>query len=423
MLAYILSFVDRQVIALMIEPIKHDLALSDTQFSLLHGLAFSLFYAFMGAPLALLADRYSRSKLMAIGVVFWSIATMACGTSKNFLHMFLARIGVGVGEAALSPAFYSMASDMFPKERLGRAIGIYSLGAFIGGGIAFLIGGYIISLLKGVDYVVLPILGELRPWQLTFLIVGLPGLILAPIMLLTIRDPKRRNLKKTSNGETLQPTLRNTFAFIKSHKQTFFYHHIGFSFYTMTLYAMMGWAPAFYMRHFGLTPSQAGFYLGVILLLANTSGVYFCGYLTDWLTKRGHSDAAMKTGTIGALGLLIPAALFTQVDSMMFSLVLLTLAMFFGSFPFTTAIASTQVLAPNQLRAQVSAIFLLVVNLIGAGLSMTLVALVTDKIFKNPLLVGHSISIVAIITTTLGAILLHIGCRHFRQSMLKEKTA
>ncbi|WP_049055643.1 MFS transporter, partial [Achromobacter xylosoxidans] len=143
MLAYIFSFVDRQILALMIEPIKRDLQLSDTQFSLLHGLAFSLFYAFMGIPIALLADRYSRPRIIAIGVAFWSLATAACGLSKNFGQMFLARIGVGVGEAALSPATYSMLSDMFPRHKLGRAVGIYSIGSFIGGGLAFLIGGYV----------------------------------------------------------------------------------------------------------------------------------------------------------------------------------------------------------------------------------------------------------------------------------------
>ena len=156
MLAYIFSFVDRQILALMIEPIKRDLDLSDTQFSLLHGLAFSLFYAFMGIPIALLADRYSRPRIIAIGVAFWSLATAVCGLSRNFAQMFLARIGVGVGEAALSPATYSMLSDMFARPA-GPGSGAYSIGSFIGGGLAFLIGGYVINLLKSVDTVALPL--------------------------------------------------------------------------------------------------------------------------------------------------------------------------------------------------------------------------------------------------------------------------
>lgn len=245
MLAYIFSFVDRQILALMIEPIKRDLQLSDTQFSLLHGLAFSLFYAFMGIPIALLADRYSRPRIIAIGVAFWSLATAACGLSKNFGQMFLARIGVGVGEAALSPATYSMLSDMFPRHKLGRAVGIYSIGSFIGGGLAFLIGGYVIDLLKSVDSVRLPGVGELRPWQVTFFIVGLPGVLVALLILLTVRDPQRKGLRHDADGRVQKPTAGALFRFLGRHRGTFCCHYLGFSFYAMILFCLLGWTPAF----------------------------------------------------------------------------------------------------------------------------------------------------------------------------------
>ena len=420
MLAYILSFVDRQIISLMIEPIKQDLDLSDTQFSLLSGFAFSLFYAFMGAPIAILADRHSRSKIMAIGVVFWSIATAACGLSKNFLQLFLARMGVGVGEAALSPAFYSMSADMFPKKKLGRAVGIYSLGAFIGGGVAFLIGGYVISLVKELDSVFIPFLGELKSWQATFILVGLPGVFLALLMFLTIKDPKRKGLMVDSNGDVIKSTFADTLKFLSTHRKTITHHFIGFSFYAMVLYSLMGWSPAFYMRKFGLTPSETGYYLGFILLLSNTSGVFFGGWLIDWLNSKGHTDAAMRTGVIGAIGLIIPAVTFTLVDSLSFSLGILAVAMFFASFPLVTSAAAIQVLAPNQLRAQVTALFLLVSNLIGLGVGTTAVALITDQILHSPLLVGNSISILNLGAGFLTIIILATGCKSFRNSLIKE---
>lgn len=423
MLAYILSFVDRQIISLMIEPIKQDLELSDTQFSLLSGLAFSLFYAFMGAPIAILADRHSRSKIMAIGVVFWSIATMACGMSKNFFQLFLSRMGVGVGEAALSPAFYSMSADMFPKKKLGRAVGIYSLGAFIGGGVAFLIGGYVISLVKELDTIIIPVLGELRPWQMTFILVGLPGVFLALLMFLTIKDPKRKGLKLDSDGAVVKSTFKDTLSFIYTHKKTISHHFIGFSFYAMVLYSLMGWSPAFYMRHFGLTPSETGYYLGIILLLSNTAGVFFGGWLVDWLNGKGYTDAAMRAGFIGAVGLIIPAVLFTMVDSLWLSLTILTIAMFFASFPLVTSAAAIQVLAPNQLRAQVTALFLLVSNLVGLGLGTSAVALITDKILGSPLLVGQSISIMNLIAGGLTIVILLTGCKAFRESVALEKNS
>lgn len=421
MVAYILSFVDRQILSLMIEPIKADLMLSDTQFSLLQGLAFSLFYAFMGVPIAALADKKSRIKIISIGIAFWSMATAACGLSKNFIQMFLARLSVGAGEAALSPAFYSIVADLFPKEKLGRALGVYAIGAFIGSGLAFLIGGYVIGLLKEVDFVVLPIIGELKTWQLTFFIVGLPGVLLALVLILTVREPSRKGVKVGQDGEVVKASFKNSVAFIKLHKKTFFCHFIGFSFYTMMLYSLLGWAPAYYMRHFGLDASQTGYVLGCIILVANTAGALFCGWLIDFFSKRGYSDAAIRAGALGCAALIIPSVLFTQVDNLYLSFALIFVAMFFSTFPIPASAAATQMLTPNQLRAQVSAKFLLISNLIALGVGTTAVALITDNYFENTLMVGHSISIVNAVAGVIGVFLLYKGCRYYRDSIQHEK--
>ena len=420
MVAYILSFVDRQILSLMIEPIKADLMLSDTQFSLLQGLAFSLFYAFMGVPIAALADKKSRVKIISIGIAFWSLATAACGLSKNFIQMFLARLSVGAGEAALSPAFYSIVADLFPKHKLGRALGVYAIGAFIGSGLAFLIGGYVISLLKNVSFISLPIIGEIKTWQLTFMIVGLPGVLLAILMILTIREPERKGLKMDMNGVAVEASFKNSIGFIKTHKKTFFCHFIGFSFYTMMLYSLLGWAPAYYIRHFGLDASQVGYILGVIILVANTAGALFCGWLIDFFSKRGYSDAAIRAGAIGCAALIIPSVLFTQVDNMQFSFVLIFIAMIFSTFPIPASAAATQMLTPNQLRSQVSAKFLLISNLIALGIGTTAVALITDRYYENTLMVGNSISIVNAIAGLIGVFLLYKGCRYYRDSIKLE---
>ncbi|MFM0160401.1 spinster family MFS transporter [Paraburkholderia sediminicola] len=421
MLAYVFSFIDRQVLALMIEPIKKDLHLTDTQFSLLQGFAFSLFYAVMGMPLAYLADRFARPRIIATGIALWSLATTACGVSQNFLHMFLARMSVGVGEAALSPGTYSMLSDYFPKEKLGRAVGIYSLGSFIGGGIAFLIGGYVINLLKQMATVSLPFVGDVRSWQLTFFIVGLPGLVIALLFILTVRDPQRKGLMQDSAGKAKRVSMGDSLRFIRSHGKTFFCHYLGFSFYAMTLFCLMSWTPAFYIRRFGLTPVEAGYTLGTILLIANTVGVFCGGWLNDWLMKKGRTDGPMLAGFIGAVGMLVPAVAFTQVGSLTVSLGLLVIAMFFASFPMPTSTAAMQTLAPNQMRAQISAVFLLVSNLIALGIGTTLVALLTDKVFGSPKAVGSSMSIVNLVATLLAIVLLWFGCRQFRLSLAREQ--
>lgn len=421
MVAYILSFVDRQILSLMIEPIKADLMLSDTQFSLLQGLAFSLFYAFMGVPIAALADKKSRVKIISVGIAFWSLATAACGLSKNFIQMFLARLSVGAGEAALSPAFYSIVADLFPKHKLGRALGVYAIGAFIGSGLAFLIGGYVIGLLKDVSFITLPVIGEIKTWQLTFMIVGLPGVLLALLMILTVREPERKGLKMDANGVAVKASFKNSIGFIKTHKKTFFCHFIGFSFYTMMLYSLLGWAPAYYMRHFGLDASQTGYILGSIILVANTSGALFCGWLIDFFSKRGYSDAAIRAGAIGCAALIIPSVLFTQVDNMQFSFALIFVAMFFSTFPIPASAAATQMLTPNQLRSQVSAKFLLISNLIALGVGTTAVALITDRYYENTLMVGNSISIVNAVAGVIGVFLLYKGCQYYRESMKVEK--
>jgi MFS family permease len=421
MLAYVFSFVDRQVLALMIEPIKKDLHLTDTQFSLLHGFAFSLFYAVMGMPLAYLADRFARPRIIATGIALWSLATAACGVSQNFIHMFFARMSVGVGEAALSPGTYSMLSDYFPKDKLGRAVGIYSLGSFIGGGIAFLIGGYVINLLKQMTSFTLPLLGDVRSWQLTFFIVGLPGFLVALLFILTVRDPKRKGLVQDGAGNAKRVSMGDSLRFIRSHGKTFFCHYLGFSFYAMTLFCLMSWTPAFYIRRFGLTPVEAGYTLGTILLVANTIGVFCGGWLNDWLLKKGRSDGPMLAGFIGAAGMLVPAVAFTLVDSLGFSLALLVVAMFFASFPMPTSTAAMQTLAPNQMRAQISAVFLLISNLIALGIGTTLVALLTDKVFGSPKAVGSSMSIVNLVATLLAAALLWFGCKQFRLSLAREE--
>lgn len=420
MLAYIFSFIDRQILALMIEPIKADLNLSDTQFSLLHGLAFSLFYAFMGLPLAYLADRFSRPKIIAVGIVFWSIATALCGLSKSFIQLFFSRMGVGVGEATLSPAAYSMFSDMFSKDKLGRAVAVYSSGSFVGGGIAFLVGGYVIGLLKNMSLIEVPLLGAIKAWQMAFILVGLPGVFIGLLFILTVRDPQRKGQRLDAQGHVEKTSMKKAFKFIKKHSTTFGCHYFGFTFYAMALYCLISWTPAFYMRKYGLTPTEAGYMLGTVMLVANTLGVFCAGWLNDWFIQKGRKDAPMITGVMGIVGLIIPMIAFTQVSELWLSVTLLVPAMFFASFPMPISTTAMQMLAPNQIRAQISAVFLLISNLVAVGIGTTLVALVTDKIFGNSLMVGTSLTIVGTFSCILAFILLKKGCKAFSASMQQE---
>ena len=410
MVAYIFSFIDRQIIALLVQPIRADLQISDTQFSLLQGLAFAIFYALMGLPIARLADSKSRPLIIAIGIFVWSIATAVCGTAKNFWQLFLARMGVGVGEAALSPAAYSMITDSFPKSKLGLALGIYSIGSFIGAGLAYLIGGAAIEWVSQFGEISLPAIGIVKPWQMTFFIVGLPGVVIAALFFLTVRDPERKGTMSSGHAGY---TMKEVAAYIKLHKITFSAHYLGFGFLALALFALLSWAPAFFIRNYDLSPKEAGVYLGFIVLISNTAGVLSSGFLTDFFTRKGYADAALRSGIIGGLGLVIPTALFSSVGGLHSTILVFGLGMFFASFPLATSAAALQFMAPNQMRAQVTALFFIFMNLLGITGGATLVALCTDFLFKNDLAVGYSMSIISSVSGLIGAALLFFGLKYY----------
>lgn len=413
MIAYLFSFVDRQIVALLIEPIRADLHISDTQFSLIHGLAFAIFYAVMGLPIARLADTKSRPVIIAIGIAVWSIATAVCGTAKSFFQLFAARMAVGVGEAALSPAAYSMITDAFPKSKLGVALGVYSMGSFLGAGLAYIIGGVAIEMVTKIGIVEMPIIGTVKPWQMTFFIVGLPGLLIAALFFLTVKDPERKGVVQGDSGYS----IGEVFAYIGQNKGSFTAHYVGFGLLALVLYALMSWAPAFFLRNFELTTREVGLYLGTLVLVCNVGGVLTSGWLIDFFTKRGRTDAALIAAIVGGVGALIPAALFPFMPNLTTTLIVLGVALYFASFPMATSAAALQWMAPNQMRAQVTALFFLFMNLFGITGGSSLVALSTDYLFKDEQLVGYSMAIVACAAALIAVVLMARGLAAFRKTV------
>lgn len=414
MIAYLFSFIDRQIIALLVEHIRADFDISDTQFSLIHGFSFAIFYAVMGLPIARLADTKSRPVIIAAGIAFWSCATAVCGLAKNYWHLFFARMGVGVGEAALSPAAYSMITDSFPKSKLGLALGIYSMGSFFGAGLAFIVGGVAIDwVITHIGTVELAFLGVIKPWQMTFMIVGLPGLLVAALFYLTIKDPPRKGVDAESDGFS----VGQVFAYIGSHKHTFIAHYFGFALLALVLFALLSWAPAFILRKFALTTRETGLYLGFIVLVCNALGVLCSGWLTDYYSRKGRGDAAMRAGIVGGLGVLIPTAVFPFLAGLESTLIVLGVAFFFASFPMATSAAALQMMAPNQMRAQGTAIFFLFMNLFGITGGATLVALSTDYLFGDEKAVGFSMALVACVAAFLAVLIMSKGLKHYRETV------
>lgn len=416
MLAYIISLIDRQIITLLVDPIRADLQLNDTQFSLLTGLSFALLYAFMGVPIARLTDSKSRKIIISAGIVVWSTATVACGAAKNFFSLFIARMGVGAGQAALSPAVYSMISDSFPKSKMGLALGIYSTGAFFGAGLAYLIGGLAIEWVASLGDLCYPLVGCLKPWQTTFMIVGLPGLLLAIVFYWTVKEPKRMGCC-SEDGSDFTLVLQHVF----NNKKLFISHYLGFSFLSLSLYAFLFWMPAYLMRVYGLTPETTGLYLGVIVLISNTSGTLGSGWLIDFFTRKGREDSAMLVGIIGAVGVIVSAVSLYFISSLTLTLFFSGIAMFFASFPVATSATAIQIMSPNSIRAQITALFFLIMNLIGLIGGATLVAVCTDYLFQEDKAVGASMVLIASISALIGAIFLLKGLHRYRVLFNKFK--
>lgn len=255
-LAYTLSFVDRQLLVLLIEPVQQDLGVSDVQFSLLSGLAFTFFYTLVGIPLASVADRHSRRNLIAISIFVWSVMTALCGLARSFAGLFLARIGVGIGEAGLTPAAYSMLGDSFPPERRGRAMATYTMGSNTGLGLALIVGGGIAQWALTASPVRIGADFTLQGWQIAFFLVSLPGPLLALLFLL-VREPVRQE-KSTEVGASASLT-----GFFRQRWRVFLLLCLGYTLTTVSFSVYLTWTPAFFGRAYGWNPAQVGSSFGL----------------------------------------------------------------------------------------------------------------------------------------------------------------
>jgi MFS family permease len=396
--AYLLSFVDRQIITLLVGPIRADLGITDFQFSLLHGLAFAIFFAVLGLPIGRLADRYSRRTIIAVGITVWSIMTAICGLARTFPQLFLARTGVGVGEAALSPSAYSMISDAFPPEKLTKAIAVYTTGGTLGTGLALIIGGAVVQLVASTNNLTLPLVGELRPWQSAFLIVGLPGLLVACLMY-CVPEPRRRGLLNQAETGSGSLPVREVFAFLLQRRRTYGALFLVTSFMTALSSGFIMWYPTFLIRIHGYSISEAGYSFGLVFLLFGTAGVVFGGWLAAHLDKLGYQDANMRVMIIAASLSFLPYVTGPLMPTAPLALACMAMAIFSTQMIGAVCIAATQLITPNQLRGQASALFLLLVNLIGFGLGSTGIAFFTDFIFgwDNALPYSMTVSAVLII--------------------------
>jgi MFS family permease len=415
---YTFSFIDRTIISMMVAPIQRDLHLSEFQISLLLGPAFGLFYVLCGLPMGVLVDRLSRRWLTVIGVSVWGLATAFCGIAGSYVQLFIARMGVGVGESALTPSAHSMIAEHFGRKNLSTAMSVFTLGAVIGGGIAMAAGGVIVHLATKVGTVHLPFIGAIRAWQLVFGIMGLATLATAPLALIVREKPHPRFTSE--NVET--PAADGFRELLRRHWVLFIGAPVGFGFINSISQAYTSWVPTFMVRSTGWNIGQVGVAAGVQHLVTGTLGFVGSAMIVDRLYAGGMTDAHTRYPIMG-LFLSVPLAVwgFHVHDPILF--LVLNSAFYLSSYGWIGyAAASLQLFTPPHLRGRVAALLLAIATVIGTGLGAPTTAFFTDVVFKDRQKIGLSLSVVTVIFAVLSILVLFAASRKM-QAMHTELDA
>ncbi len=357
---YTFNFIDRQILSILLEPIKQDLGLSDTQLGLLTGFAFALFYATLGIPIARFADKGNRRNLIALALTIWSGMTALSGVAQNFWHLLIARIGVGVGEAGCSPPAHSMIADYFPAEKRATALGIYSLGIPVGILFGFVAGGW---------------LNEFFGWRVAFFVVGVPGILLAILVRLTLREPTR-GMAEGKVDAGIQPSIGETFKYLWA-KRAFRHLSFGAALTAFVGYGVVTWVPSFLIRSFGMETGDAGTYLGLILGIPGGIGIAMGGWMADRYGARDKRwylwvvSVALLIGTPFAFGVYL-------AESPAMALLFLIVPVLVGNFYQATTFSQTQGLVNLRMRSVAAAVLLFIINIIGLGAGPQAVGILSD---------------------------------------------
>lgn len=401
MSAMMFSIVDRFALAVLLEPIKQDLDLSDRQLGLLNGIAFGLFYATMGVPLGWLADRWSRKGTIIGGIAIWSTATALCGVASNYAQLLAARIFVGAGEAGLAPASYSILHDRFPKERLGTAVSLLQIGSMLGSGLSIMLVGFIFTMMA-THGSSLPWMGGLRPWQATFIVVALPGIVfILMFALMNEHRPATADARKAATLVSAFAAKPGIYASLIA----------GMSGIVIALYALFSWMPAILTREFGWSTAQVGGTYGTIVLIFSPAGALFGGWLCDRLVSREAGSPHARIA-LGAAAVALPAFMviaFTRSPQIL--LIAVALAHFAIAVPNGLGPALTQLLAPAGARTQISALYVMVVNLMGIGLGPVLIGTLSEQFPTRSSGLRHSMCLTAIAGLVVSLMLLRILAR------------
>lgn len=417
LVAYALSFVDRQILSLLVGDLRRDLSIGDTEIGLLQGPAFGVFYAVMGLPFGWLADRVSRVRLIAAGLLLWTIMTALGGYSDNFESLFLTRMGVGVGEAALVPAAVSLLADSFPPARRALPLAIFTSGISVGAGMALLLGGVLVEFARGSPSS-WPLFGSLlvgrEPWQVVLILAGLLGVPVACLIAL-LPEPEREQMAEPGGQAVgLLTFLRERHAVL-----------VPLMAGTTCLYffsnAQSAWMPSLFVRQFGWTPARVGAGIGIVTIAGALCGNILSGLIAARLERQGRRDSALVVMVGGSL-LLLPVAVAGPLLSTPAAVQAAVGAIYFAiALCFGVATASLVAVTPQIVRGQVISLYLLLGNLFGLGLGPPTVGIILEHRLDDPSRVGTAIAIVASLSVAAGAFLLVLALKPYRALVGKKE--
>ena len=388
-IAQIVSTIDRGMLALVIDPVRADLRISEIQIALLQGFAFSVFYVTVGLPLGAIADVVNRRRLLVIGIIVWSLATIGGGLAQNFGQMFASRLLIGFGEAVLGPCAVTMIGDLFPATGRGRPMAVYVFGSMIAYGIGSLVSGFILQVAPLGAFDAVPLLAQLAPWRIAFVLVGGFGFVIAALLLLLREPPRHRPAAVPGDGTSLRESL----GFLARHRAIFVPLYGALAFYAMGASVATGWGAVLLTRAFGLTIGAAGKGLGLGQILWAMTGAAVASVLVD--------RVARAAGVVGKIRLAaaitlcgVPSVLAVAAPGGTVAIALLASMMFASAIYGTIMLSVVAEIVPVRVRGLCIALYAFVMTMIGASLGPLAVAALTERVFGSPGAVGFSMAIV-----------------------------
>ncbi|MFM0006244.1 MFS transporter [Paraburkholderia dipogonis] len=420
-LSYSLAYIDRQLLNLLVDPIRHSLAISDTQLSLVQGIAFVSAYLLAAPIFGRLVDVTNRRNILVVGICLWSIFTALCGRADTYLGLLVARFGVGASEACVFPVGCSLIADLFSARRAPRALSIFMLGPLLGGGFSLLAGGLVIAFASNMR-AQFPILATLATWQLAFVMIGLPGLLVGAVLFLTVREPARSHTLRSAVDDR-HYTVREAASFIWKRRGFYGRIYIGLGMLGIVVLGMPAWLPAYLIRVHGVAPAMVGFRFGLLVVTFGAAGVLIGPWVARVVEKRGYEDAALRVAGYSMIGILIFCVAIPFAPGSAGALAASAGAVFFFSLPTGIMAAATQLASPSRMRGAVGALYTISGQLIGFGLGPISIALVTDKVFHDPKALGYSIAIVCTIASLAAAWLMFTALPHYRRRLDEERLA